>query len=125
MAECVFCEIVAGNVPATVLARSAESVLIVPLNPVVDGHVIALPTTHVDDAYTHPGVTSHTMRDVSAWAATQSTHDPRYESVNLITSVGKPATQSVFHLHIHVVPRAVDDGLALPWYSGKRSKGKH
>lgn len=122
MSECIFCEIVAGNAPADVIAKSNETIIITPLGTVTDGHVIAVPTTHVDDAYTHPGVTSHTMRDASAWAATQSAHDPRYESVNFITSVGKPATQSVFHLHIHVVPRAVNDGLALPWCSGKSKR---
>ena len=42
--------------------------------------------------------------------------------MNLITSKGRPATQSVFHLHLHLVPRKVDDGLALPWYSGKHGR---
>jgi len=40
-------------------------------------------------------------------------------AVNLITSRGRAATQSVFHLHLHLVPRAENDGLALPWYSGR------
>ena len=40
--------------------------------------------------------------------------------MNLITSRGRAATQSVFHLHLHLVPRADNDGLALPWHSGKK-----
>jgi histidine triad (HIT) family protein len=120
--DCIFCEILAGLEPAKVLADGISSIAIEPLNPVVDGHFIVIPRQHVKDAYEDPGVTAMSMHDASQWSKMFSWRDKRYESANLITSVGKPATQSVFHLHIHVVPRAENDGLALPWYSGKRSK---
>ena len=119
---CIFCEIMKGNEPAKFLADGISSVAIEPLNPVTPGHFIVMPRDHVADAYENPNVTAMTMNDASQWAKMFSWRDPRYESVNLITSVGKPATQSVFHLHIHVVPRAENDGLALPWYSGKSGK---
>lgn len=121
MSDCPFCEIVAGRAPAQFVADGFQSIAIVPLGPVTPGHFLVIPRTHVADAYEDPAVTSATMRDAADWARRMSDGDPRFESVNLITSVGRPATQSVFHLHIHVVPRRVDDGLALPWYSGKRS----
>lgn len=112
---CVFCEIVQGNVPAKNLADGISNIAIEPLNPVVPGHFIVIPRTHVADAYHNPDITGRTMRDATQWADLFRLRDRRYESVNLITSVGAPATQSVFHLHIHVVPRAEGDGLALPW----------
>ena len=46
------------------------------------------------------------------------------QPMNLITSKGREATQSVFHMHLHLVPRAKDDGLALPWYSGRGGHSK-
>lgn len=110
---CVFCEIVADRASATVVHRWTDAIAIVPLGPVVDGHLLVIPTTHVRDALEDPTVTASTMR-----AAAEIAPHP----CNLITSAGREATQSVFHLHIHVVPRAVDDGLALPWYSGRLSK---
>ena len=119
MSACVFCDIVAGSSPATVLGDGISNVAIVPLNPVVDGHFIVIPKTHVSDAMDDPSVTGNTMHDASLWTRMFADRDPRYQSVNFITSVGRPATQSVFHLHIHVVPRDFDDGLALPWRSGK------
>ena len=119
MEDCIFCKIMTGEEPAEFLADGVSSVAIKPLNPVVDGHFIVIPRDHVTDAMDKPGVTGMTMNDAAQWTKMFAWRDKRYESVNFITSVGKPATQSVFHLHIHVVPRAKDDGLALPWYSGK------
>lgn len=118
--DCPFCPIIKGEAPAKVLADGISSIAIEPLNPVAPGHFIVIPRTHVADAYEDPGVTATTMFDASMWAKMFSWRDSRYESVNLITSVGAAATQSVFHLHIHVVPRKDNDGLALPWYSRKR-----
>jgi histidine triad (HIT) family protein len=119
MSDCAFCQIVASTAPATVLADGVMTLAIVPLNPVTEGHFLVLPKAHVTDAIDDPAITATVMRDASQWVRLFADRDDRYRSVNFITSVGRPATQSVFHLHIHVVPRRPDDGLALPWHSGK------
>lgn len=113
MSACMFCDIVRGVAPATVVHRWPDALAIVPLGPIVDGHLLVIPVRHVRDAAEDPEVTSEVMR-----RAAEIVPNPG----NIITSLGVEATQSVFHLHAHVFPRAVDDGLALPWYSGKRSK---
>lgn len=77
-----------------------------PLNPVVPGHLLVVPFRHVHDALADPEVTAYTM----AYAAEVATPD-----CNLITSVGPAATQTVPHLHVHIVPRREGDGLMLPW----------
>jgi len=110
---CVFCEIVAGRAPATFVRQWADAVAIVPLNPVTDGHVLVIPRVHVQDASDHVYTTAQTMMRAASLAT------PPY---NIITSAGREATQSVFHLHLHIVPRREDDGLALPWYSGRRTR---
>lgn len=79
-----------------------------PLGPVVPGHVLVVPRIHSDDAASEPYLTG-LVATVAAVIL------ERYESANLITNVGRSATQSVFHLHWHVVPREPGDGLALPW----------
>lgn len=83
---------------------------IVPLNPVTGGHIIVIPYEHVSDALDDPEVSAIVMRRASEIAP---------YPCNLITNVGREATQSVFHLHLHIVPRQKGDELALPWYSGK------
>jgi histidine triad (HIT) family protein len=114
---CIFCEIVAERSPAEYVARWRDAIAIVPLGPVVAGHVIVIPRVHVDDFATEPLVTAVAMA-----RAAELARDLGGTPANLITSAGKAATQSVFHLHVHLVPRAENDGLALPWYSGKSRK---
>lgn len=113
MSDCVFCAIIADRAPATVVREWPDAIAIVPLGPVVDGHVLVIPRQHVADFGVDPDVSALTMR-----RAAEIVPYP----ANIITSLGREATQSVFHLHVHIVPRAEDDGLALPWYSGRRSK---
>ncbi len=115
MTDCIFCAIVRGEAPAKLVREWDDAIAIVPLGPVVDGHTLVLPRQHVADFTEDPAVSAVT----AACAAELAADLP---AVNLITSKGREATQSVFHLHIHLVPRAEDDGLALPWYSGRRGK---
>lgn len=111
--RCPFCGIIAGTIPATVLKDWDMAIAIVPLDPIVDGHILVLPKMHVADFTVLPQATAEVM----ACAAQLAT-----PPCNLITSAGAEATQSVFHMHVHIVPRSENDGLALPWYSGRRSR---
>lgn len=120
MKLCVFCEIAAGRAPAKHRGEWISTIVFEPLNPVTPGHLLVAPRTHVEDAIEDSRVTATTMADAATVVNVLRRNDPRYESVNIITSVGAPATQSVFHLHIHIVPRQPGDGLLLPW-GGQRS----
>jgi histidine triad (HIT) family protein len=93
---------------------NGDAVAFEPLNPVTDGHLLVVPRRHVADAFEDPEVTAETMRAAASIARDQ------YKSVNLITSVGAPATQTIRHLHVHIVPRRADDGLHLPWTGQQR-----
>lgn len=119
---CVFCRIVSGHEPAEWVVDPdhwPDAVAFRPLGPVTEGHVLVVPKDHVADFAEEPEV----YAAVSRRAAQLMRYSPR--PMNVITSRGREATQSVFHLHVHLVPRAKDDGLALPWYSGKGGHVKH
>jgi histidine triad (HIT) family protein len=109
MTDCVFCRIVDGDEPAEQVYRDDWAIGIVPRNPVVPGHQIAIPQIHADDFTTSWLATSNAMR--AAFQMARILDQP----CNLITSKGHEATQSVFHLHVHLIPRVAGDGLALPW----------
>lgn len=100
--ECVFCQLVAEHGYPEVLPLK-------PLNPVTPGHLLFIPRDHVRDAGEDPVVTARVMEAASHYAG------GLLADYNIITSKGVNATQSVFHLHIHVVPRFMHDGLKLPW----------
>lgn len=107
---CAFCAIVADRAPAVIIRRWPDAVAFRPLNPVVRGHVLVVPRVHVVDARVDPYETGQTFRCAAELAAEMTGVD-----VNLITSAGAAATQTVMHLHVHVIPRTEGDGLALPW----------
>lgn len=122
MSACVFCEIVHGRAPAEVILRWPDAVAIRPLSPVVDGHLLVIPRVHVDDALDDPVVTAVAMHRAAQLGGQYGMKQPGM-GLNFITSVGAAATQSVFHLHIHVVPRLEGDGLMLPW-TGEDERGQ-
>jgi histidine triad (HIT) family protein len=116
--DCAFCAIAAGTVPATIDREWPDALAIRPRRGGVnDSHVLVIPRTHVADAGEDPAVTAAVM----ARAAELMAERP---SANLITSKGRPATQSVFHLHVHVITRAVGDGLPLPWTPQQAKENK-
>lgn len=105
--ECVFCD--RSKIASKVLYDYADVIVFEPLNPVCEGHMLVVPTTHIDNFTDDAHTTGHVM-EVAALVA--GLHGGAY---NLITSKGKEATQSVMHLHVHLVPRKNRDGLCLPW----------
>ncbi len=117
VSDCVFCAIVAGSAPAEVVARFPQAIAIVPHHPVVPGHVLVIPKRHVRDAAEDPAVTG-----MVAECAARLARDSILAAFNLITSTGRSATQTQFHLHWHLVPRDAGDGLALPW-TGQKKEG--
>ncbi|GGX40535.1 HIT family protein [Streptomyces noursei] len=110
MKPCVFCDIAAGKAPATIIREWPDALAFRPRSGGVnDGHTLVIPRTHVADAIEDPDVTADAVRRAAQYAAEAGA------DLNLITSVGPHATQTVFHLHWHIVPRAKADGLPLPW----------
>lgn len=99
MRECPFCPMFHGE----------DIIDIEPLNPVVKGHRLVIPKEHVTDFVDSPEVSARVMEYASNLAKKLG------GDYNLITSKGRYATQTVYHLHIHLVPRKENDNLLLPW----------
>ena len=107
MSDCPFCNYLG---PSVVRRRWSDAYVIEPLNPVTDGHLLVIPFQHIATADENPYVASRAF--ARAAELVEFVGD-----CNLIQSNGVAATQTVRHLHIHVVPRSRGDGLLLPWSS--------
>lgn len=113
VADCPFCAISRDLSQATtkIIQVTRYDMIMEPLDPVTPGHLIVVPRRHVADFAEDPNVFSEL-----AWVASNYIRGPRDPGDwNLITSMGSAATQTISHLHIHLVPRRADDGLRLPW----------
>ena len=104
--DCVFCD--ESKIVGEVFHHSDSVMSFVPLNPVIEGHRVFVPKKHVPDFWDDPKTFAEVCEVVAICA-------DKFKDYNIITSKGKNATQSVFHLHVHLIPRKENDGLLLPW----------
>ena len=118
MDDCVFCKIVAGELPAEKVAEDERTVAFMDINPATRGHLLVVPRKHARDLL---DIELDELCAVAQAAQRMAirVHDAlRADGVNLINSCGFAAWQTVFHFHVHVIPRYADDPLRLPWVPG-------
>ena len=115
MEDCIFCKIVAGEAPATVVYEDADTLVIETIEPVSKGHALAIPKVHsVNILDTEDGVLSRLIVAAKK-AGAQIVRRHGAQALNVLHAAGKDAQQSVFHTHFHLVPRYENDGLDL-WF---------
>ena len=113
--DCLFCKIVAGELPGQIVAEDELTVAFMDINPATRGHALVVPRNHT------PNVLEAGPEDLAATInaaqllARRVTERLGADGVNLLNSCGLAAWQTVFHLHVHVIPRYADDPLKLPW----------
>lgn len=112
--SCPFCAIVAGKAPAEFVGRREGAVAFVPLNPVTEGHVLVVPEEHARYIWE----LTPTAMDAAMWLVQDTAKN---KTCNVIQSNGVAATQTIPHVHFHVVPRTGFDGLELPWTGQKKA----
>jgi histidine triad (HIT) family protein len=113
--DCLFCKIVAGEIPATRVAEDDRTVAFMDINPATRGHVLVVPREHSKNLLTiDPEDLAAVAKTAQRVAATMPDRLGA-DGVNLLNSCGRDAWQTVFHFHMHVIPRYAADPLRLPW----------
>jgi histidine triad (HIT) family protein len=113
--ECIFCRILTGDLPATVVDEDERTIAFMDIAPATRGHALVIPRVHAPDLLT---VDTEDLQAVAVAArrlAARAKERLRADGINLLNSCGAAAWQTVFHFHVHVIPRYSDDPLRLPW----------
>ena len=114
---CIFCNIVAGDLPCTKVYEDSESIAIMDISPIIKGHTLVIPKDHYDLITETPdAVLQHLVTIVRKIAAAQ-TKGLRAPGVNVTQANGVSAGQVVPHIHFHVIPRFDDDGHSWNWHA--------
>jgi histidine triad (HIT) family protein len=114
-APCVFCGIVAGRLPAEVVDSDATTLAIMTLAPVNPGHVLVMPRVHVTDWWSLDESLVAPLMGAAHAVARRIMTILEPDGMNLVVANGEAAGQSVFHLHVHLIPRHHGDGVRDPW----------
>ncbi len=115
MADCLFCGIAAGDVPATLVAESEAALAFMDIFPAVDGHVLVIPRAHHDDALGADREALAACIELAGEVGRAQETALGATGVTFLSCARPDGWQSVFHLHVHVLPRTAGDGLAIPW----------
>ena len=116
--DCLFCKIVAGEIPGTKVAEDERTVAFMDINPATRGHLLVVPREHSKNLLEiAPDDLDAVMRSAQRMAK-RVTERLGADGVNLLNSCGSAGWQTVFHFHVHVIPRYEGDPLRLPWVPG-------
>jgi histidine triad (HIT) family protein len=114
-ADCLFCGIVAGTIPSETIDSDERTVAFMDINPATAGHALVVPRRHSADLL-EIGEDDLAATALAAQRLARRMKDVLgADGINLINACGAAAWQTVFHFHIHVVPRYEGDPLKLPW----------
>ncbi len=113
--DCIFCKILAGEMPATIVDEDERTIAFMDINPATRGHALVIPRAHSADLLSVDPDDLAAVALASQRLARRMRERLATDGVNLVNSCGAVAWQTVFHFHVHVIPRYADDPLRLPW----------
>jgi histidine triad (HIT) family protein len=116
--ECIFCKIVAGELPAQKVHEDEHTIAFMDINPATRGHALVIPRRHARDLTEIPPEDLQAVAVAAQRLARRMADRLDIDGINLLNSCGEAAWQTVFHFHLHVIPRYRNDPLRLPWVPG-------
>jgi len=115
MADCLFCKISEGSLPSTQVFEDEHTIAIMDINPATRGHVLVIPRRHARDIHDIDADDLARCAGVARELAGRAVRRLAADGVTIMQSNGAAAWQTIFHYHVHVIPRYRGDRLVLPW----------
>ncbi len=113
--NCIFCKIAHGKIPANTIYEDEDFKVIMDAAPASKGHCIILPKTHAADLFELPEEYCQKIFPVARKCASVLKKVLHCEGLNVLQNNGEPAGQTVFHLHVHLIPRYTGDAVHIKW----------
>mgnify|MGYP000906476153 CR=1 FL=1 len=115
MSDCIFCKIANGEIPSATLYEDEDFRVILDLGPASKGHALILPKAHAANIYEISDDMAAKAMILAKKMATKMTEALKCDGFNIVQNNGEPAGQTVFHLHVHLIPRYADDTVQITW----------
>jgi histidine triad (HIT) family protein len=113
--DCIFCKIVAREIPALIIEEDDDVLAFMDIAPATRGHALVIPKKHASDLWEIAPDQLAAVAKAAQRVAVRMRDRLAPDGLNLVNSNGPAAWQTVFHFHVHVIPRYVGDPLRLPW----------
>lgn len=122
--SCIFCKIVAGDIPSATIYEDADFRVILDISPAAKGHAILIVKSHAANLFETEDTVLAKALPIAKKVAAAIKETLHCDGINLLQNNGTCAGQSVFHLHIHIIPRFEKDELNIPWKAGTYAEGE-
>lgn len=113
--DCIFCKIANGEIPSATVYEDNDFRVILDISPAAKGHSLILPKQHSDNLWELGEEERKKVLDIAAKVSKAQKKALSCDGVNLLQNNGLAAGQSVFHFHMHLIPRYTDDNMDIPW----------
>ena len=120
--DCIFCKIANGVIPSATVYEDSICRVILDINPASKGHALIIPKEHFDNVYSMDADTASKIFTIATEVAKAQKAELNPDGLNIIQNNGEAAGQTVFHFHMHLVPRYINDTVNVTWKPGESDK---
>ena len=117
--DCIFCKIANGEIPSATVYEDSICRVILDVNPANKGHALIIPKQHFDNIYSMDAETAAKIFTIATEVAKAQKAELNPDGLNILQNNGEAAGQTVFHFHMHLVPRYIKDNVTMTWIPGK------